>query len=791
MRGVRTKMTNPANLWTSRWRAARAFIRPELLIGLAIIGAALVTPSIAMQGDTVANRVLGQVDFVHNGLNLIDASGMLAPQAVAIDASVSPNRLYVSDSGNSRVLGYKDVATFVNGGGADLVIGQPDFLSGACDQGTSNASANDLCDPVGVAVDADGNLYVADTNNSRVLEYHTPFSGCGSFPCVGPAANLVFGQGGSFTASGCNSDSGGSPVSSASDLCDPLGVAVAPNGDLYVADANNNRVLEYSSPQTSATANNVFGQGGSFASSGCNSDTGGSSTASASDLCDPVAVALDPSGDLYVADSSNNRVLEYSIPLTSATANNVFGQGGSFTSTVQDNGGVSASSLNAPIGVAADGSGNLYIADSNNRVLEYSDPLTNQTAGMVLGQSGNFASGGCNSDTANLSISSADDLCLSSSFFGTRGGVAADGAGNVYVADFGNNRVLVYDSPLISGTSAGVVLGQLDFAHNGENLIDARGMDNPESVAIDTSTVPNRLYVSDTDNSRVLGYRDVTTFVNGGAADLVIGQPDFQSGSCDMRTFNATASDLCNPVGIAVDAGGNLYVADSNNSRVLEYTAPFSGCGSFPCVGGPANLVFGQGGSFTSNIPNNPGLNASSLDDPVGVALDGSGNLYVADLSNSRVLEYDSPLTTDTIADRVYGQGGSFTSGNCTAGAESASTLCNPVGVVVDGSGHLFVADTDYNRVLEYKTPLTTEVAAVVIGQIDFASGDCNNGGVSASGLCFPDALAVDGSGNLFVADGNNSRVLEFAQPLTNGMSANWSMGRVAISRPMRPISTR
>src|SRR5271166_4096967 len=175
-------MTNPARLLTRCWGATiawiandrKGFARPALLIATVIIGAALVAPSIAMQGDTVADRVLGQIDLVHNGLNLIDANGMWGPRALAIDSSVRPNRLYVSDSGNSRILGYKDVATFVNGGAADLVIGQPDLVSGTSDVdfGCVSASANSFCNLAGIAVDSAGNLYVADSGNSRVLEYN-------------------------------------------------------------------------------------------------------------------------------------------------------------------------------------------------------------------------------------------------------------------------------------------------------------------------------------------------------------------------------------------------------------------------------------------------------------------------------------------------------------------------------------------------------------------------------------------------------------------------------------------
>src|SRR5260370_36309167 len=145
-------MTNSTSFWTRCGSAARGLARPELMIALVIIGAALATPSIAMLGDTVADRVLGQADFVHNGVNLIDASGMWNPQSVAIDSGVTPNRLYVTDTINNRVLGYKDVASFANGGAADLVIGQPDFLTGGSltdpNLGCDSVTASSLCQPI-------------------------------------------------------------------------------------------------------------------------------------------------------------------------------------------------------------------------------------------------------------------------------------------------------------------------------------------------------------------------------------------------------------------------------------------------------------------------------------------------------------------------------------------------------------------------------------------------------------------------------------------------------------------
>ena len=146
-----------------------------------------------------------------------------------------------------------------------------------------------------------------------MLEYNTPFAGCGSFPCVGGSANLVFGQSGSFTSNGCDSDKGGD-FASAIDLCGPAGVALDASGNLYVADESNSRVLEYNNPMApgggtpgtpgsagDTTADLVFGQGGSFTSFACNFDTGGGNP-TANDLCDPAGVALDSIGNLYITD---------------------------------------------------------------------------------------------------------------------------------------------------------------------------------------------------------------------------------------------------------------------------------------------------------------------------------------------------------------------------------------------------------------------------------------------------------------------------------------------------------
>jgi hypothetical protein len=398
------------------WRKRNASKFGVLQVAGVVAGLILTClPSTAMQGDTIADRVLGQPDFTHNTLSAVSASEFNAPAAVAIDTSVTPNRLYLGDTGNNRVLGYLDAASFTNGAAADLVIGQADFVSSG-----AGLTASNLDSPQGLAVDGGGNLYVSDFNNNRVLEYSDPFSACQSFPCVARPANLVFGQDG-FTAGGCNR--GG--AASSNTLCNPQGLALDAAGNLYVADQNNSRVLEYNLPlSTDATADLVIGQA-DFQSIVCEF------TPTATTLCFPHALTLDGAGNLYVADSGNDRVLEYKAPLsTNMAAEFLVGQP-NFQSAVcagPMRSGINAKTLCAPFDVAVDGIGNLYVADlPSSRVLEYNSAIAtgNKTSDVVFGQSGKFNSDLCSDGTHGHAVS-AEGLCMPAA-------LALDAHANLYI----------------------------------------------------------------------------------------------------------------------------------------------------------------------------------------------------------------------------------------------------------------------------------------------------------------------------------------------------------------------
>ena len=312
----------------SRGRTANATI----LISCALIVACAIRSANA---GTIATRVLGQQDFVHGGANTVDAASLALNGGgnqhigVAVD---SAGHLYVGDLTNNRVLGWHSVSALVTGEPADLVIGQTDFETGFPEP---NTSASPLSGPRGVAVDAAGNVYVADTQDSRVLIFPNPFTTMSQTgQTSGFVATAVIGQVGDFTSKACNV--GGSNPS-ADTLCFPEDVALDSTGNLYIADNANNRVVEYNGPINGSpiAANRVFGQLGSFTTNVAN--VGGSISKNGLKL--PTGVAVDKNNNLYVADFSNNRVLEFNTPRTvtaiagsgDTTADQVWGQGGSFT----------------------------------------------------------------------------------------------------------------------------------------------------------------------------------------------------------------------------------------------------------------------------------------------------------------------------------------------------------------------------------------------------------------------------------------------------------------------------
>ncbi len=757
-------------------------MRPGLRSGgivLLIAAGMLVAAVRAGVGGSSADGVLGQSDFVHNQVNFVDAIGMNAPADVAIDKA--NGHVLVADSENNRVMGWLSATAFAAGGAADLVIGQADFNSSGCNQNAAAPDATTLCRPIGVAFDVAHRVYVGDAQNNRVLVYDDPFaalSGMGQASDF--AATAVFGQGGSFITSAGNE--GGL---SADSLFSPQGVAIDASGNLFVADVNNNRALVYFSPMPmtkvkgtpgnfgDATADAAIGQP-DLVSGACNQGGGATPTSLCIAPFFGVGIAVDGGDNLYVPDTENNRALEYNGPFGYGQANN-----GTPDLVFEGN------SLVQPSGVAVDSNQNFYVSsEAHNQVYEYTQPVPLMRSDLLNLQIG---PGAQNPNAASLQFPM---------------GLAIDGVNNLYVADQANNRVLEFNEFGSPGNAvANGTGGQIDRAHNGPNLVDAIGENSPGGIAVDAASQPPRrhLYVADTANNRVLGWRDVAAFTAAQPADIVIGQPDLFSYKCNNGVAAGDvgglgADSLCGPARMAVDAVGNLYVADAGNNRVLVYNTPFNAASGEPGAGdASADFVYGQAGGFTTRSCNPGGANATTLCNPSGAAIDGAGNIYIADAGNSRVLEFaqagNPPVASDAIASRAYGQTGvtDFSGTQCADGVggdppASNHAMCNPGGVAIDAAGDLFVADSGNNRVIEIDAPLAgTQDASRVFGQsADFTASRCNRGSAAptASTLCAPLGLMLDVIGNLWVADANNDRVIEYAAPFGSDSAASMVLGQ-------------
>ncbi|MDX2128825.1 MAG: T9SS type A sorting domain-containing protein [Chloroherpetonaceae bacterium] len=374
--------------------------------------------------------------------------------------------------------------------------------------------------------------------------------------------------------------------------------------------------------------------------------------------------------------------------------------------------------------------------------------ISGQAANVVLGQP-NFSTGGIKPfDSTN---------------FGGPRGIAIDPAsGKLFVAT--GHRILRFSSQaaMISGSSAEAVFGQPNF------LVDVSGftaskMSVPYGVAVDRF---GNLYVADSENHRVLRFMNAATAPSGSAAVIAFGQPNLTSRI--SNNGGLSASSMSFPTGVVVDSLGNLYVCDSENNRVLRFANAATAV-----TGAAASVALGQP-NLTSGTANNGGLSASTLSQPYSVAVDGSGNLYVVDSGNSRVLRFANAasVSTGAAASIALGQPDFFSgSFNNNLTSPTANTMSYPFGVAVNSSGNLYVGDSENNRVLLFvnaATAVTGAAASIALGQPNLTSGTANNGGLSASTMNIPYGVALDPSGNLYVADQNNNRVLRFNNSISN-----------------------
>jgi sugar lactone lactonase YvrE len=337
---------------------------------------------------------------------------------------------------------------------------------------------------------------------------------------------------------------------------------------------------------------------------------------------------------------------------------------------------------------------NLLVADcSNSRVLIFSNPFHNgENAGVVLGQTG---------FTSAVQATSATGLNCPV-------GAVTDVQGNVWVSDWGGNRVLEYTQPIADGMAASLVIGQSSFTTNVQSAA-ADGLSSPHGMSFDKN---GNLWLADSTNNRVVEF--AAPFSSGMSARVVLGQ-------AVQDACIASVSNLCYPTDLAFDSSGDLWIVDNNNNRVVEYTPPFT-------AGQPASLVLGQPDFNSKSL----GSGSAGLNYPWGIAIDGAGHVWVSDGLNWRVLRFSPPFSNGQAADLVLG----YPNFTTTVNNNPQSSISNPRGLAFDANGFLYVADDGNSRVMMFAPPFTNGMnATTVIGQPNFTSA---GGSTTASGLNEP-----------------------------------------------------
>jgi uncharacterized protein (TIGR03437 family) len=771
------------------------------------------TPSLAFGQP----RELAATDTRSRGPNWVEGRELDTPSAVALDPT--SGALYVADTGNNRVLAWRDGRSFQNGARADLVIGQRDFYS---NRPITASALNEfgLNSPTGLAVDARGHLYVVDAGNNRIVRYKRPFDQTSEI--VSP--DMAIGQP-NLTSSAPGIGVNRIRTTEANAVY-ATGLAFDSQGNLYFTDAGNNRVLRF--PASSLAEGAGSGPAADLLLGQSSYDErialafNENNRRNKSVLRNPSGVALDAQGRLYVADALNRVLVWEPRFVNGQAASRILGisPAGSPPINASSLGVVQGTQWLAPNGVFTIGSVPFVVDTFAHRILRYppfdlwppEQSVFSPPAEAVIGQDA-FES---DAPLPNRGRPEPNAASLASPL------AAVFAFNQVYVADTGNNRVLVFPD-LTSGppTASGApyvaqrVLGQIAFDLRERNLIEGKEFqftsplaENAAGIAVDTRSDPPRLYVADTYNNRILCFADARRVRPGDVADRVIGQPDPRRSVVNWPTGRIDARSevgLFWPTGLAVDPNGDLYVADRGNARVLRFPRPFDQPPGILL----ANLVLGQADFAARSTV----ATSSTMAEPYGLAFTFEGWLLVSDRTHNRVLLFQPPFRNGQAAIKVFGQQ-DFIS---TAAGSDATAFNGPRHIATDADDRLYVVDAGNRRVQVFPRVTTAPSGSGAVltlpnfntprgifvssrtGEIWVAESGNNSGLCGAAVPCTlryprfdtlltqgvrPDAtirqasapplgVAQDGFGNLLVADSLN-RVLAYFPGLAATNAANY-----------------
>ncbi len=593
------------------------------------------------------------------------------------------------------------------------------------------ATQAQLSTPQGLAWDASGDLFIADTGNNRIREV-TPdgiiqtIAGNGQpgfYPITGPATE--------------------SPLQA------PTGVAVDSSGNLYIADSGNHTIRRVTPDGIIHTFAGTFYAG----------FYGDGSLAISANLHGPQDVAIGANGVVYIADTGNSRIRAVG---TDGNINTVVGSGG--VGIAGDGGKATDAAMSTPNAVVVDSAGNIFIADlGNNRIRKV------DSKGTIITVVGNgiptFGGDGADATKASLNQPA---------------GVAVDSSGNLYIADEWNLRIRKLSSGNIS-TVAGN--GQVSYSGDGGSATLAQ-LNSPQGVAVDAA---GNLYIADSRNAaiRKVSVSGTITTVSGVSLALPRGLASDAAGNLYVADYQgnkvskiatdgtvttiagtgtagysgddgpATSAQLHGPFGLALDHAGNLYIADFANNVVREVS--------------PAGVIITVAGNTVAGYSGDGGPAAlASLDGPFGVAVGPDDTLYIADTNNHVIRWVNAKGVISTIAGTgvpgFAGDGGPALQAQITA----------PAGIAVDSAGIVYISDAGLHIRRIYPGSVITTIAG---GGVAGYSGD---GGIATlAALNGPSGIALGASGSLVIADTGNNAIRRLQpggstitlQAVTNGAS--------------------
>ncbi len=448
----------------------------------------------------------------------------------------------------------------------------------------------------------------------------------------------------------------------------------------------------------------------------------------------PEGISVDTFGNLIISDTSDQVIREVvsssgigtNYGVSMSTANDIYLVAGNGTAGFIGDGGPAISAeLHGPANIALDGPGNIFIADySNNRIRSVS------TTGTITTVAGNGTSG-----------SSGDNGPATSAELNGPTGVAVNNQGNLYIADWSNNRVRE-----VMGSTGDIytVAGNGTSGSSGDNgLATSAELNGPRDVVLGNQ---GSFVIDDMYNSRI---REVSNFT--AMIATVAGTPG-QSGYAGDNG-NAKSSKLNGPGGVATDIAGNLFISDSSNNRIREVNALTSNILTVAGNGTPCptpTSVCGDGGPATS----------AELNNPLGDLIDPSGDIIFADMKDNRIREValtsHNQFGISMAAGDIYTIAGTGTQGySGDGGSAIIAELDAPRDIALDSSGNLYIGDGGNNVIREVTTSGTISTIAG-----NGTAGYSGDGGPATSAeFSNPCCMVLDTSGNIFVSDAGNSRV--------------------------------